>query len=479
MELKTNFIQNTCNKAINISLNIQKAVIFLAAIFISACSWIKSPEIPVVDAPQKFNSAGDYYSNIESLPYLAWWQQFNDQELNKLIESGLNNNLEIKIAISNLEQSEGILKQAQLSWIPFVNIYAGYSSNPAFGNPGTFYGIWPQYVPNIFKIYKQQQQAKYNVAVNQAMIDGVRLTLISQIAASYFTLISSQEQLKLLAMLDKDSQTLIDLTKSQLKIGLRDNIDLTQLTANEKLIQAQINLVNQNIIISQNSIKYLLNQNPGKIDSSDNFNRIDFTKFKPGNLPAQVLQNRPDLIMAENIVKSSHEGVAVAYGNLFPAIQLDSFAGAGSLNGTVANPNQFLPMNDAYINWQINPAVFGQIEAQKGAYKATVYQYIQTVRKILKEVDNSYITNQSTSKNYENTNQAYMELSKKYNLYQGLYKSGILSYPELINNKLDVDKLALILNQSKLQQALSLVNLYQNLAGGYKYNHESEITQDK
>lgn len=454
-------------------------IVLLSILVISACSWIQSPTTPEVDAPQKFNSAGDYYSNIESLPYLAWWQQFNDPQLNKLIESSLNSNLEIKIAISNLEQAEGILKQAQLSWIPFVNIYAGYSSNPAFGNPGTFYGIWPQYVPNIFKIYKQQQQAKYNVAVNQAMIDGVRLTLISQITASYFTLISSQEQLKLLTTLDKDSQTLIDLTKSQLKIGLRDNIDLTQLTANEKLIQAQINLVNQNIVISQNSIKYLLNQNPGKIANSDNFNQLDFNKFKPGSLPAQVLQNRPDLIMAENMVKSSHEGVAVAYGNLFPAIQLDTFFGQGSFNGTVANPNQYLNMNDAYVNWQINPATFGQIEAQKGAYKGTVYQYIQTVRKILKEVDNSYITNQSTSKNYENTKEAYTALSKKYDLYQGLYKSGILSYPELINNKLDLDKLALVLNQSKLQQALSLVNLYQNLAGGYKYNSESGITRDK
>lgn len=459
-------------------LNSFKMGYILTTLVLASCAWLGDATTPSVELPQKFSSATDKYQNIESLPYLAWWQQFNDSQLTHLLESGLVNNLDVKIAISNLEMAEGQLKQVQLSWIPFVNIYAGYTSNPALGNAGTLYGIWPQYTINIFKLYKQQQQAKYNVAASQAMVDGIRLTLIGQITASYFTLISQQEQLRLLNALDQDMQELISLTRKELKIGLRDSIDITQLLSDEKLIKAQISLIQQNLILSQNSLRYLLNQNPGTIKSTNNFDKLDFSKFKPGNLPATVLQNRPDLIIAENMVKASHEGVGVAYGNLFPAIQLDSFAGAGSLNGTVANPNQFMSMNDAYLNWGINPSTFGQIEAQKGAYQANVYRYIQTVRKILKEVDDSYAANKNTGENFLNTQASWQDLNKKYQLQQGLYKTGIISYPQLLENRLNVDKLALIVNQSKLQQALTLVNLYQNLAGGYKYAPDKNETQD-
>lgn len=453
-----------------------KSVIYIFTLLLVSCSWLQDPKTPTVDIPQQFNSSNDKYKNIESIPYLAWWQQFNDKELNYLIESGMANNIDVKVAISNLDVAKGQLNQVKLSWIPFVNLYTGYSSNPALGDPGMFYGVWPQYSINIFQTYKQQQQAEYNLAVSQAMIDGVRLMLIGQITASYFTLISSQEQLHLLEQLDNDMKELITLTQKQLKIGITNDLDLTQMLSDEKLIQAQMTSIKQNILLSQNSLRYLLNENPGKVQSTDNFKSIDFDKFKPGNLPADVLQNRPDLIMAENSVKASHTGVAVAYGNLFPRIQLDYFMGEMSQGGLISTPNNFATITDAYVNWGISPSVFGQIEAQKGAYEGQVYKYIQTVRKILKEVDDSYIANKHVSENYMNTKASWQELDKKYKLQQGLYKTGIISYPELLTNKLNVDRLALIVNQSKLQQALSLVNLYQNLAGGYKYDKN---TQDK
>lgn len=436
-----------------------------------------SPTTPEPNIPIQFNSPTANYTNIESLPYLAWWKNFNDPMLNQLIESGLRDNLDISIALSNLEQAQGQLKQIELSWIPFINLYAGYSSNPAFGNIGTFYGAWPQYTLNIAKLIKQQQQAKYNVEITRAMIDGVRLTLIGQISIAYFSLIAEQEQLKLLQQLDNDLVELISLNKNEIKIGLKDNIDIAKFIVNEKQVLAQINQVQHNIVLSQNSLHYLLNQNPGSIKGSNNFAMLNFSTFKPGNLPSTVLQNRPDLLIAKNKLGSSFAGVGVAYASLFPSIQLDSFFGSSSGNGTIGTPSTYTPMNDSYLNWGINPSTFGQIEAGKGAYQANVYQYIQTVRKILKDVDNSFSANLEFSKSYSNTYQACLAQNNKFKLQQGLYKTGIMSYPDLLLNKVDLDNLALSLNQSKLQQALSVVSLYQELAGGYKYSEESSVVK--
>lgn len=432
------------------------------------CSWLHEADLPQVSTPKQFNSQ-ESSINIESLPYLAWWKQFNDDSLNTLIESGLKNNLDINIALSNLEQSRGQLKQVQLSWIPFVNLYAGYSSNPVLGDIGTFYGIWPQYTINIMGLIQNQKRAKYNLQMREAMVDGVRLTIIGQIASSYFSLIAETRQLELLSQLNIDLQQILDLGYKEVKIGLRDNIELDSIKSDQSLVQAQMEIVKHNIVLSNNALSYLLNNNPNVVKNSNNFANLDFTKFKPGDLPSNVLQNRPDLKVAEYALQATHSSVGVAYSNLFPALQLDKFFGRGSGDGIYGSPNNYVSLQDAYLNWGINPSTFGQIEASKGAYQSQVYEYIQTVRKILRDVDNSISANNRHTASYQKINEALFELQKKYKLQDGLYQTGIMAYPKLLKSKVEVDNLALTENQAKLSQALTLVNLYQELAGGYRY----------
>lgn len=447
-----------------------KLLPFVISLVVSGCSWFHEADLPKITTPTKFNSA-ESNINVESLPYLAWWQQFNDKNLNYLIESGLKNNLDINIALSNLEQSKGQLKQIQLSWLPFVSLYGGYSSNPVLGDIGTFYGVWPQYSINILQTFQKQKVAKYNVQTYEAMADGVRLTIIGQIASSYFSLIALQRQLELFEQLNIDLGQIISFNEQEIKIGLRDTLEVDGIKAEQYNIQGQIEVIKHNIKLSNNSLTYLLNENPSEVASSNNFATLDFSKFKPGDLPSNVLQNRPDVQMAGFTLQASNANVGVAYSNLFPILQLDKFFGRGSSNGTYATPNNYVSLQDAYLNWGINPSTFGQIEAGKGAYQAQVYTYIQTIRKVLRDVDNSLSANNRYNTNYLKINLALKTLSDKYDLQKGLYKSGIISYPKLLQNKIELDNAKINENQAKLNQALALVNLYQELAGGYLYSH--------
>lgn len=225
----------------------------------------RSGEQQVWLPPKKFPSSTKAYKTVDNLPYMAWWQQFNDSELNHLIEAGLKNNMDVHIAIGNLQQAQGELKQVKLSWLPLVQIFAGYSTNPALGAPGAFYGVWPYYFVNIMKLYSQQKQAKFNVEIRRAAVDGMRLALIGQIASSYFTLMAQLEQLKLLQQLDKDLKSLIRLSQGEIKIGLENDINLAQLQTDERLIVAQMKPVLSNIVLSKNALRYLINENPGPI----------------------------------------------------------------------------------------------------------------------------------------------------------------------------------------------------------------------
>lgn len=441
------------------------SLILLVEILVG-CRGVEQLPVP----PIKFPSSTKAYKLVDNLPYVAWWQQFHDLELNQLIEAGLKNNMDIHIAIGNLQQARGELQQVKLSWIPTLKLFAGYSTNPALGVPGGFYGAWPYYVLNIMQLYTQQKQATYNVQLNQAAVDGMRLALIGQVASAYFTLIAQLEQLRLLQQLDKDLKSLIALSEQDIKIGLVNEIDLAQLQSNERLIAAQMKPILHNIVFSENALRFLINENPGRVKNKNNFAKIDFTRFKPGSLPATVLNNRPDMKMAEYALKAAHIGILVAYSNFFPALQLDEFLGESHLPH-----GKFAQVTDAYANWTITPSDLGNITASKGAYQAQVAEFNKTVKRILKEVDTDYSANKRMNEQFIAYLHAEEDYRRKYKLQQGLLKIGLISYKDLLQSRIYLDNLALTTNQAKLELAMSLVALYQDLAGGYAHHLQPKL----
>lgn len=446
----------------------------ILAILVSATFGCSQTSLPKVDYPNSFNSSESHELLQQDLAKLAWWQQLNDQTLNNLIESGLRNNNDINIAYANLEQARGQLHQVELSWIPFVNLYGGFTQNPIFANAGTFYGIWPQYILNLMQLPQQQKQAQYNVSLQRAKIDSVKITLIGQISSSYLTYIAQVEQLKLLDKLQQDMDTLIKIKSDALTGGIGVEQDIELLKSKEQQIVSQKSIVSNNIVVSQNALRYLINTNPGRITSVNDFAYMNENFINPGVLPSTVLANRPDLQIAAMQLYIANEGVNIAASNLFPQIQLDRWMGMQSSNGSVANPTTPAAFNDAYLNWQINPSTFGEIEAGKGQYKAATYNYIKTVRQILRDVDSDFSARKYYRQKFDADKSAYMHASKELNLQHNLYKQGVSAYVDVLASQLMVDNLAITQNQSKLEFMLTQVILYQDLAGGY--NFESNIS---
>ena len=187
------------------------------------------------------------------------------------------------------------LKQVKLNWIPGMSIIAGYSQMPNIGDPGALFTLFPQYVLNIFQQIKQQQSAQYQVKASSHALDGVRLTLIGQVSASYFTLLAQREAQQIYQHLLHDENKLITLYQSQYRAGLISKDEIDTLTSQIKQTQSQYVITKHNIIVSQNALHFLLNQNPGPLPLKISFNQLNDLKIIPGNLPATVLKNRPDV----------------------------------------------------------------------------------------------------------------------------------------------------------------------------------------
>lgn len=410
-----------------------------------------------------------------NLPMMAWWKSFNDPQLNSLIESALKNNNNIQTAIGNVIAAEGSLRQVQFNWIPTASVSGAYNSQSFIGE-GYSFSATPAYTLNIFQQIRAQEYAKANYEAMRAAKDAVRLSVISSTVTGYFTLLGQDYQLQLQKQLVDDLGGLLNFAKLQYKEGY---ISLYQVQSYEQQYdsaKAQLPIIENNIVASQNALRVLLNQNPGDIKRGLKFTELNSYGVIPANLPSQVLRNRPDVRQAEQQLIAANANIGVATAQFFPSISLTGTGGtaASALNGLFTAGSDYWVKSAALSMPILNFGIYGQIEQAKGQYYASYYSYLQTVRSAFASVDNDLSAHQQLTISLDTQKKLYDSSVLAYKLAEDSYKNGLYSKPTLLQNAVTMDQAALTVQQSKLQQLGTIVQLYQDLGGGYGYhNYES------
>ena len=479
----------------------QRILISAIGVVLSSCGLMgPTYQKPNVSTMNSWSSQ-DSLTNIESsnLSEVSWWKQFNDPELNNLITETLANNNNIQIAIGNSLQARASLSQINMNWVPTVQLgaigIAGQIANPGFnntsGNPMMNYnasnqnfdgygaGFIPSYSLNIFNQVKQTEVAKLNVELQKQAINAVKLSVISQVVASYFNLLGLHKQLIIQKQLLTDAQELRKYTQIQYEHGsvTSANVDaVDQYIAN---IQAKIPDIENSITQVENALQVLTNKNPGKITIRNSFDNIKTTNTVPINLPSEVLKNRPDVAMAEYQLQIANGNIGVVMSMFFPTINLTGLLGQGSMQLT----NLFTAGGDIWAGELattmpfLNMGLYSQIDKTKAQYYSAYYNYLQTVRTAFAQVDNALASHNNSDKT---ANQQQISLNKSidlFNVAQAQYKKGAISYVDTLGLKINTDYEAAKSNQVKIQQLNNIVNLYQSMGGGYMA--ESSVTQAK
>jgi outer membrane protein TolC len=399
---------------------------------------------------------------------LPWWRQFNDPVLNDLIAKGLAHNNDIHIAVANIEAAQGELKRVQWNWAPNLDSLLGYTSFPYLGYPGVIAVLLPTYTMNIFKQIKEQKRAKYELKITQNMRDTIKLAVIAQISGSYFSYQAEVERLKLLQTVERDINQTLNIYQAMYKNGLSSDIPVEQAKSKLALIQAEEDVVKQQKVVSQNMIRVLLNENPDNFAFPRQFSQLNSHQMIIGGLPLAVVQNRPDMQQAANELTAANAGIGAAFGNFLPTMQLS--AARGDIGTVPYGTKLGLPVyfNQALSQSTIMPlSNFGEWDKTKGLGKAAYYKYLDTLRKVLRDVDNGLSAHAYYTERLDKTEHAKNNLNKAYQLNDALYHEGIISYLGLLDEKIKFDRIKVRVNQRKLDQLMTIVSLYQDLAVGY------------
>ena len=419
---------------------------------------------PQLNIPQKWPNAHNITNNESTnLPELTWWKQFDSLELNGYIQKALTHNGQPQTAMANIDYARSQLEQVKLSWIPGMSALAGFSQFPILGNPGNVVLAYPLYVVNILQLYKQQKSARAIYEASTYAKDCAKLVVIAQTSAAFFTLIAQNESLALNKQLLKDYRTYLKLSQSQFRAGLTSQDSIDQLTSQIKQIHSQVDITKHNIVVSKNALHYLFNENPGNIDVKTSFKNLNSNAIIPGNLPTSVLSSRPDVREAEALLRAANADIGAVTANLLPSITLGAYLGRGgaSFKGPI---NLFESYFTAPI---VDLPIFAQISASKARYKALYIKYIVVVREALRGVSNDLSAYSAYTQQLQNNTSALIDEKQRCHLAEQRYRHGIEDNIGVIQCKIKLDQFNLMVNQNKLEKMIAIVNLYQDLAGGY------------
>ena len=418
-------------------------------------------------------STQDKYTTkpVRDARHFAWWHQYHDPALNKLIALGLKCNNDIHVAMANIEASEGELKRVELNWLPTIAAGAGYSSYPYWGFPGVLATIAiPLYTVNIFNQIKSQQRAYYQVKVSKAMRDGVKLTVIADISAAYFSHIAQEERLHLLRDVEKDLAESLRIYRQTYQHGLSTQIEVESAQAKLKAIQAEETVVKKNLVLTQNALRYLINENPHPFIFKKKFKNVDSYHKIVNSLPLETLQHRPDMVAARQELRATRSGIGVALSRFMPDINLGIARGDiatipnGSTLGTGIHFNQIIASQPL-----LTLSSLGELDAARGISKAAYYRYEDTLRKVLRDVDNDLAAHRYATERLDKIIEAHDAIGRAYRLQQDLYQQGLKSYLNLLREKVVWDEVKIVVNKQKIDQTLTIIHLYEDLAVGYDY----------
>lgn len=454
---------------------------------------------PTLNSPTQWSSK-DSNAQLEStnLAQVAWWKQFNDQQLNKLIESALSNNNNLQVAMGNVLQAQASLRKVDMGWVPTAGLsvggFTGQSFNPTFTNnsgnsmlnsvnpstqnfSGYDAGIMPSYTLNVFEQIKQGQIAKLNLALQKQAVNAVRLGVISQVASSYFTLLGLHKQLELQQLILADAKEMRRFNQIQYDNGSISDANIEGLDQYIAGVEGQIPTIKSDITQAENALQVLTNNNPGKIITNNDFDNVSTDGIIPVNLPSSVLKTRPDIVAAEYQLQVANANIGAVTAMFFPSISLTGMLGQGSMQlSNLFNAGGDFWMTQLGVAMPLfNMGLYADIDKAKAGYYSAYYNYVQTVRNAFSQVDNGLSSHDSLNQKAKQQDIALTKSKNLYTIAQKQYRQGVISYANTVGLKLNIDYALASSNQVKIQQMNSLVNLYQALGGGYQV--ESQLTK--
>lgn len=437
------------------------------------------------------------YTNSQDTTNMAkvkWNQFFTDPYLNALIDTALKNNQELNITLQEIQIARNEVRARKGEYLPFIGIRGGAGIDKVgrytqIGASEANIDIAPEketpeplqdYMVGAFAswevdIWHKLRNAKKAAASRYlSSVEGRNFTvtnLVAEIATSYYELLALDNQLEIVKQ-NIDIQTnALEIVRLQKEATRVTELAVRRFEAqvlNTKSIQYNIG---QRIVETENRINFLVGRYPQPIQrNSENFTNLVPATLYAG-IPAQLLENRPDIRQAELELAAAKVDVKVAKANFYPSVGIRAGIGLQAFDPSylLKTPQSMLfslagDLAAPLLNRNAIKAMYYSANARQ---LKTVYSYERTLLNAYMEVANQLSNSNNLAARYDLKAQEVEALTQSITISNNLFRSARADYMEVLLTQRDALESRFDLIETKMQQMNAMVNIYRALGGGW------------
>ncbi len=419
------------------------------------------------------------------VPQEKWWEAYESQELNVLVERALATNFDLKAAVARISQSYALADSVKALQAPTLDAFVGAQnqapwngvatapSTDEWSDKSTFqFGLrvnyevdlWGKKGFNTDSAYQKAISSKYNR-------DAVALSLVADVTDAYFTAVSLIERIK---VGERNLESIAHVGRSisiRVQKGDATAIELQQQLILQRNTEANLALLRQQRDREISRLAFLLGTSPSTIKiQADSVENIKPVHVEPG-MPSDLLCRRPDVRRAEANLMSAQADLYAARANLFPTFNLSGQAGYGSyFLGTLTSP-QSLFFN---ITANLVQSIFdgGRRRADIMAADAKNYelleQYAATVVAALRDVEEALSNIEQSDKRFESLDKSRKLAESLSSNTRKVFTRGAIDFVQLLQIEqtvLAAEDTAIAAKRNQLKASIDLIKA---IGGGVK-----------
>lgn len=467
-------------------MKINKIVLCFSSMLMVSCTLGPDYKRPPIYKDERFAQSLNLQTQEQELEVKRdWYKQFQDENLNYLIDLSLKQSPNVNIAIQKMHEARASLKIAEVKMLPIANLDGNYN----YAKDSKNYGIplstdyyetgldasWEIDIWGSGRRLEESEQALYEGM--KANLNNVLLSLTAEVANNYVNLRTAQEQLKFLEQNLLLQKSIYKTVEDKYNVGLADDITYNQAKYSVESVAAQIPAMKTEIENYKNALSILSGHLPQELEKwlapqkSLINKRFNYPLMQMYNLPVDVVRNRPDVRMVEQNLISQNALVGEAIAQLFPSVSISGFFGfqSSKIPGLVGSSNWTYNYSPAIslplLNWG---ELSNNVELQKYKTLENFYTYQNSLLNAASDIKNSFTNIEQEYLRNENLRNSVKAQKKVTSLNIEKYQQGLIEFSDILTSQQNLISAQTSLIESNGNIYKGIISFYKSIGGGYQ-----------
>lgn len=439
----------------------------------SGCAIAPDRSAPAASVPAVWSQPVPATSQFQEAvaPSADWWRRFGSAELDRLMAQAMAENVDLATARYQIQQARAALRAAAADRVPSLDASGNASRDQNLDGGGSDSGwnggLTLSYDLDPFgRLDAQVDSAQFALEAERFGREATRLVMESDLAALYFTVLSTRQRTTIAQENLAAAVQVLDLVEARVRAGAATELDLAQQRSAVAAFRAQLSALDEQYRVAMNGLAVLIGRPPGAIAVQETgLQALSLPRVATGQ-PAELLQRRPDLRRVEATLRASDADVAAARAAFYPSATISlGTAVSGAFDGGVSTL--------ASLAGGLAAPIFdgGRLQGQLDGAEARRLELLETYRGAVltafRETEDAMAGVDTGNRRVADLAEAAEQAGYAYELSRIRYEAGAADFLTVLDaqrTKLSADD---TLVQARLSTFLSAADLFVALGGGW------------